>query len=422
MRGAGSTVDSGVHKALTPNVHVPVSSSLIDPVNWTAPPGREAFEDLRTRGPGSGSRWINDGSISPMDLYVYLKARFGEPNGFQMAFRTPGTDNLIQWHYSIIVETERMEIMGMNTRLEFMTSITLTRPEWAKLVVNLKEDFGRHGPAMSRVRAELERWKLFVNPYHRFDKIVSDHTERLQELNFNESDLPSPPDGAGGREEYYESMEALGERIQLAAKLGTVLRMMAPVLGEAFVNVVIFLLAKTEIKKDQRLYDDLIRREIDVRTKRLSLDCEGFAKQVDGSSDEVRAFLRVMNARNDFLHGNVDPHKLESGRVFFDGTIPLFERDMSLAERGYLPALKHVEPRVALKDVEDVRAFIEYVLSCLEEQIRPQVEQFLEEMQPGWREDTGRAGILFPQWLADMTPIFEDESEAHSPPPDTPRT
>jgi hypothetical protein len=47
-------------------------------------------------------RWELTTGIRPVDLYVYLKARFGEPNGITMISKDhEDSDNLIHWHYSL---------------------------------------------------------------------------------------------------------------------------------------------------------------------------------------------------------------------------------------------------------------------------------------------------------------------------------
>ena len=47
------------------------------------------------------SRFIIGDRITPIDLYVYLKARFGRPNGIQTILRAPHSDNLFHWQYAV---------------------------------------------------------------------------------------------------------------------------------------------------------------------------------------------------------------------------------------------------------------------------------------------------------------------------------
>src|SRR5262249_43303669 len=70
--------------------------------NWTIPDPKELASNLEDQATSRVvALWANDGSISPLDLYCYLKARFGPPNGISMLFRKSSSDNAIQWHYTI---------------------------------------------------------------------------------------------------------------------------------------------------------------------------------------------------------------------------------------------------------------------------------------------------------------------------------
>ena len=61
-----------------------------------------------------------------------------------------------------------------------------------------------------------------------------------------------------------------------------------------------------------------------MRIKSLPLCCEGFEHPITGSEELFKAFLRLMNRRNDLLHGNVDPKASTGEDIDFDqGTIPL---------------------------------------------------------------------------------------------------
>ncbi|MYE18066.1 MAG: hypothetical protein F4Y07_16475 [Gemmatimonadetes bacterium] len=187
-------------------------------------------------------------------------------------------------------------------------------------------------------------------------------------------------------------------RFEEALKLGVTIRMLAPVLAEAFINLIIFLLAKSDIKSDQRLYQDIIRRGIDVRVKSLHINCNGFAKAVATDSIEFKAFQTLMNKRNDFLHGNVDPTVLRYDVVHFDyRTIPVFEKRASFGELALSHRLIQVEPERALEDFEIVTGLVAIIMECLEPKYREAVSALMRATSPGWRPKDGRVGILFPE-------------------------
>jgi hypothetical protein len=186
-----------------------------------------------------------------------------------------------------------------------------------------------------------------------------------------------------------------------ALHLGVGLRLVAPVVAEAFVNLLIFLTGKDDIKNDARLYDSVIRQPIDVRVKALHLHCRGFAEPVRDSDEQFKRFHSLMNSRNDTVHGNVDPKRLAFGTVFFEDTTPLPPTCEKLSENVLKNSLKHVEPETALDDFKTVCDFIDFLMTKLEEPVRPQVEMVSQTRDLGWREDTKRVGVLFSNWVAE---------------------
>jgi hypothetical protein len=220
----------------------------------------------------------------------------------------------------------------------------------------------------------------------------------LIELNISGISVPETPQTPDELERFQKQIHELGPKFNDALRLGVTLKMLTPVLAEAFVNLVISILAKEEIKKDSRLYQDAIRREIDVRVKSLHLICDGFEKPVDSTSDRFKNFHTLMNGRNDFLHGNVDPTKLKFDSVYFDyGTIPIFKKRASFGELALSHKLIHVEPDSALTSLNTVLTFIDLVLECLDPGVREMMERFLYATSPGWRPDDGVPGVLFPE-------------------------
>jgi len=265
----------------------------------------------------------------------------------------------------------------------------------------IKSDFKNQGRKISGVRKSLEHWNLFINPFTRLKNIVKQGRLRL-----SETDLTlSPPERAIPEKQpdrFKEELEKYIKNIQEAAFLCTNLRMVAPVYAESFVNLLIFLLAKKEIKDDERLYQDLVRKQIDVRVKSLPHYCQGFVRNLSDDDEAFKNFLRLMNKRNDVLHGNVDPMSLKFDEVWFDEYTPLFKDEKPFAERATYHLLKHIEPSEVLSDIDVVDSFIEYLLNLLAPEMKEQVERLSEDSYPGWREDTKRVGALFPDVVVDM--------------------
>ena len=372
-------------------------------------------EELSKKKQGKGSRWVLDASLKPADLYIYLKARFGPPNGVIMIFRGQHSDNFIQWHYTLKSGSSYFEILGLNTRTEFWISEyrNLSSENWVELVAEIKKDFKRFGPKLKDVRKGLENWRLFYNPYHRLKGIVKKYSEELSEIIKESFELPTDPpafpviytSGQDGLEEdiseFTTQIQAVTTRYIRAQEISTSLRLICPVWAEAFINFLIFILSREEIKNDQRLYQDFIRKDIDVRIKLLHINCNGFRKAIDSTHTKYKDFHSLMNERNDLLHGNIDPQKLSYETVYFDDTIPLFTEPQGLARNSLGVSLIGIEPDETLKRVDIVHSFIDFILSHLEAPYKEELSLILDKRDLGWRVETKRLGVLFGDFIAE---------------------
>src|SRR6266536_1488098 len=127
--------------------------------NWTAVDPKlmlERLEGLRKNKAGlnKGAGWVFRARFSPLDLYVYLKARFGPPNGTAMIFKDQSSDNLIQWHWTIQFGNRIIDFLGFNLHAEALIEgyKKFSNAQGVAFEQGLKNDFKNHGKAMSEVR------------------------------------------------------------------------------------------------------------------------------------------------------------------------------------------------------------------------------------------------------------------------------
>lgn len=66
--------------------------------------------------PNFNTKWVLKNEIRPVDIYCYLSARFGAPNGIQSLLRKNDTDNLIHWDWILRSGTRIVMILGLNFR------------------------------------------------------------------------------------------------------------------------------------------------------------------------------------------------------------------------------------------------------------------------------------------------------------------
>jgi hypothetical protein len=367
-------------------------------------------DELRTRptaetSQSRGSSWNLSSAVSPLDLYCYLKVRFGEPNGFMMVLKSPTVDNFCHWHYTLESPESIVELLGLDTRTEIrLFHVPGVSPaSWEALERELVADFDRRREPMQKVRRSFERWHLFINPYRRLAAIVERYMARLQEIDIGSVSVPVMPKIASDFPRHAEEVKRAQELYREAMALSTSIQLIAPVMAEAAINMVMLLLARPEVRADRRLYEDFARRNVDVRIKSLHLCCLGFAQPVTGSEEPFKNVLRVMNRRNDALHGAVDPTVSTGGEIFFDhGNIPLVARHQTLAETALAHALANAKPPESLRDVEIVRAFVDFLITRLESELQPLIREALEREQLGYRPEAGRIGVILPAARVDL--------------------
>lgn len=350
--------------------------------------------------------WTLKNEIKPADLYCYLYARFGPPNGIQNFLRGDHSENLIHWEWALRSHDLIMLIQGLNFRTEIWLSGN-EQPVSAQdhFVSAVKETFAAYGSNMSEVRKALEHWIEFVNPYQRIRRSIESLSDELEALNIGE-DLKCKKDLKD-----YESPDAWAEdwkrqasKYSRATGLCFGVRSMLPVMAEAFVNFLLYMLMKPALKKDDRLRENLIRQPIDVRIKSLAHNCIGFRADIDYSNEICRRYHTLVNERNDLLHGNVVIEKLKFSELHFNRKVPVFQSYSTMWDRAFGVAHRSVGLEVLKDERKTVEDLIEYIISCLDDKIRDQVRFFSQKHELGMCLDDGRLGALFSGQLVDMMP------------------
>jgi hypothetical protein len=378
---------------------------------------KEAFEIFTERPWGSIQTTLDIvNEIRPADLYCYLAARFGPPNGVQNILRSPGSDNLIHWDWTLRHERGVIVFLGMSFRTEI--HIFGCSPDDRmrdELIEQIRADLPRHGAAIGQARQQLEQWTEFVNPYQRVRRAVMRLLSELEDLKLLPSeDRLEPFDPSMPQEELLSQWTELSRKYSQAFGLAFGIRSMLPVMAEAFVNLLLYVLMRPELRSDSRLFDNAFRQPIDVRVKSLSINCAGFSRQPDYAFQACRDYHTLVNERNDLLHGNVVVDKLKFNEVYFAGDVPVFKQYRSMWDRSFDTEARAVGLATVQAEVATVNTFTDYLSSCIDERIRERIVMITERQELGLNQETRRVGILFPGWLVDMRGQRSQETEQHS--------
>lgn len=379
----------------------------IDVQSWRAPSKQELRSFIDSFGPRpTGPRRRRRPSVlavrdhlSPVDFYCYLKARFGEPNGFQThVLRNKDTsDNWIHWDFIIKAGDEDVYVMGTSREAHFRLSEHLTDEDWRDLILAIKADYGRVGKQKSAVLKSLERWVVFPNKFIQVANVCAHHHAELVENmgGFQVYKTHSPTTKKQSRE-YSKILEQLRKRSSKLYEHCLQLSLLMPVMAEAYINMVILILCKPEVRSNKRQFDAFIRSHIDTKLFDLSYKCKGFSRSIDHNSETFKNFKRVMDKRNDVIHGNCDPEREQIELVYFEDTRPLFTESGDHIGKFFEALERQYEPKTVIKDYEETHAFLSDILACLEPGLAERVRTIMEDPYPGYDIDRNKTGALFP--------------------------
>ena len=347
--------------------------------------------------------WEFTDELKPLDLYCYLHAKYGPPNGIQNFLRKDDSDNLIHWEWALVNEDGMVLIQGHNFRTEVQTfrrlGVGLSKHDFAR---QLKGDFAGYGKRMKEVRLSLEKWTHFLNPYHRIESVVDRHLAALSELDLNvERDRQPHPCSFEEMQAFAGSWKPLADKYTQALGLAFGVRAMLPVLAESFVNFVLFALARPELKENKRLLTEALRRPIDVRVQTLHLNCQGFSAPVVYDHSACKAFHSLMNERNDTLHGNVDVDRLAFEEIYFNGRVPVFTGYGSLWDKTLGLEIRAVRLSSLQDDRQTVETFKDYILGLLHKDVAKSLAYMLRSAHLGFDPKRNILGVLLPGHFVD---------------------
>ncbi len=359
--------------------------------------------------PKLGTRWVLKNEIRPVDLYCYLGGRFGQPNGIQNFLRGDHSENLIHWEWFLRCGEGFVTIQGLNFRTEVcIGGIGVTEADREDFIQQLKADFAKYGQALGKVRTALEHWIEFVNPYKRLRRSVDTLMAELSALGLDATrdslpDLADEKDPGTLQTKWKEHADKYSRAIGLCFGI----RSMLPVMGEAFVNLLLYVLMKPDLRKDERLRENAIRQPIDIRIKSLSHNCIGFKQAPDYSSEPCKRYHSLVNERNDLLHGNVVVDKLRFNELYFYGKVPVFREYSTMWERSFGVARRSAGLEQVGDELAVIDGLVEYLLSCLDDKITDKIRRISETFILGLSLDDGHLGILFSEQLFDFVPRFD---------------
>jgi len=351
--------------------------------------------------------------LIPVDIYCYLKARFGEPNGFQNFLRNDDSDNWIHWDFILKAGDQDVYVCGMSRETHFMMPGDLTDEDWRTLLLAIRADYKRVGKEKAAVLKSLERWVVFPNKFVEIAGICADlHASILDHIGGYHAYNPRSYRKKRATREYSETLKQLSGRAASLYKHCLELSLLTPVLAEAFINMAILILCKPEIRRNERQFEAFIRSQIDAKLFDMSYKCVGFARPIDPQSETFKNFKRVMDKRNNTIHGNCNPQREKIEQLYFEGKRPFYAEAGGHIGRFFEALERQYQPATVVKDYEDTHAFLIDIVACLQPGLASQFWTLMEDRYPGYDIDRLIMGTLLPDHVVEVRPQgvrYDDE-------------
>ena len=342
----------------------------------------------------------SNGRINQPDLYCFLKGRFGPPNGIQSMLRADDSENFINWQYSLSTNGVFLDINGSVRFLEFHffsnSAAGLSQLDETVFVKSLKALLENHKDLIREEKNKLEKWDMFLNTHKRLLNTIDSLEKEYRSIRLKEPVVYSSPTVTRDQVKTYNyQIRKYVEAANRKRTLGLSLRLLYPILSESLINLILFILARDEIRSDKRVLEATLRSPIDIRVKTMHLNCIGLKGQYNQGDERFKAFLRIMDGRNDFLHGNVLPANHTYDMVYFDRKVPLFDEEKDISVEFTRQNLFQVSESEVEADAKAVKDFRQYLIENIEERLTKEVGAVMNKSDLGWNRQTGRVGILF---------------------------
>lgn len=332
--------------------------------------------------------------IRPVDLYAYLRARFGEPNGIQSILRRDDSDNWIHWDFNIKAGDADVYVAGASREIHFQLQEDLTDIQWQALILGLQKEFARLGRVKSEMTRTFEKFVVFQNKYVALANICAELHERIVD---SPPFVPFRPRKLTKRqpERALAPLKEAGQRAQRLYGACVQLALLTPVLAEAYINMFALVLRHPNLRADLDSYQSFVREHIPDRIRRLHEVCFGM-RAVDTTTKAFGQFMTIMNKRNFNVHGNVAPEREALETVYFEGTRPLFATPGHHLGQFFADLERTHSPTTVLHDYEAVHGFLHQLTTYLQENAAFFFEQVINDPFPGYEVRQRRVTRILP--------------------------
>lgn len=372
-------------------------TKALDIASWRAATVDEVMDFYKGKSKRRDGSLIVRSKLRPVDVYAYLCARFGSPNGLLDRLRKDDSDNWIHWDFNLKVEAVDIHIAGTSRDVHIAIGEKVTDDAWKALITKVKQDFRRVGSAKSEIVRSFEKFVVFQNKYLTLALVCAEMHDAITQAPEGHIKLPQITSRRSLTKWKAETTRLMKQATDLYGDC-LKLRMLTPIMAEAFINMVILVFCKDEVRNDPERYDSFVRSKLPERLAALSEYCWGFTRPIDQTTAVYGNFKRVMDKRNFAIHGNIDPVREQIETVYFEGKRPLFAEggDNIGKHFEHLDAIN--APKIVVADYEAVHLFLVEITEYLADGYRDFFEHVINDPYPGYEVKKKRVTKILPDY------------------------
>lgn len=342
---------------------------------------------------------LRDFKIDHVKLYCLLKSKVVPiPNGmYTMLLQDVPMSGLFWWDFVIDSELGFIHFYRSQSKIEVMTDVV---DENFDLIEFIKYNFKKHSKDIDATRKGLETHTLYVNHYKSYKECVAELWKEVDKLQISPIDVENSISASN------DLKVPLGEFISNNIKfhaLGKSLLLNAAFLIEAYVNLIIRITAKEELKK----YPDVLKKHLNSnfsdKLKNLKFHSYVLKEDIDLENQAVKDALEVIRYRNKYVHSDLSSKLNEIGEVYFDDMFPIFPH------YEYSPIVQNIVQtyQVPTKEIVEFAykaslRFIVYVEELfIDHKASDFVKMILEQNPIGFNQGSKNFSAIFSNLLVD---------------------
>jgi len=359
-------------------------------------------EPLPKKAGGVAGRLALPADYPELRLFAMLLWKFGRPNGPLSLFgrrRDGDPDAPFKWDFLFVPSGDlKLQVIRGGGGIEL---IWWGQPAAGSDILGyLEGNLARYGKQIDEAIEGLEKYTLILNPYVRHKNIATLALNELTQINLKEPALPTGQQPQGTADEWAKQQTAYMALAERQASLMLLLVTESAFMAESYLNLLIAILVRKEIRASATIVDETLRRKWKAKIERLHVDCIGIPNPANPGDARMGAAKKMFDIRNRVAHSYPDKEDMALGKMWFHKSFPVLEKGepfskFVVALSNQLPSLE--EARFCKKAADDL---VEFLTELLDNQIREEI-RFVSTCNPlGYNETKEIYGVPFGKTVA----------------------